>query len=64
MWSAGLGEAMSSTAGRVIQVILVLLALAESATSPVHGFCVAMTTPITMVTVVGASLAARGATRC
>ena len=28
MWSAGIGEAMSSTAGRVVQVILVLLALA------------------------------------
>ena len=28
MWSAGIGEAMSSTAGRVIQVILVLLGLA------------------------------------
>ena len=28
MWSAGIGEAMSSTAGRVIQVVLVLLALA------------------------------------
>ena len=27
MWSAGVGEAMSSTAGRVIQVILVLLGL-------------------------------------
>ena len=28
MWSAGVGEAMSSTAGRVIQVILVVLGLA------------------------------------
>ena len=28
MWSGGIGEAMSSTAGRVVQVLIVLLALA------------------------------------
>jgi hypothetical protein len=62
MWSGGVGEAMSSTPGRVVQVILVLLALA--------GLCilawrrwwwelVALATPIAIVSAVGAaSLAA------
>jgi 4-amino-4-deoxy-L-arabinose transferase-like glycosyltransferase len=62
MWSAGIGEAMESTVGRVVQVLLVLLGLA--------GLCVlarrrrwwelvAMATPIVLVTAVGAiSLAA------
>jgi hypothetical protein len=62
MWSSGVGEAMSSTAGRVVQVLLVLLGLA--------GFLllglrrrwwelVALATPIVLVTAVGAvSLAA------
>jgi 4-amino-4-deoxy-L-arabinose transferase-like glycosyltransferase len=62
MWSAGIGEAMSSTAGRVVQVMLVLLALAGLAVLAVRRRwweAVAMATPIAVVTVVGAaSLAA------
>ncbi len=62
MWSSGVGEAMGSTPGRVVQVLLVALGLA--------GFVllgarrrwwelVALATPIALVTVVGAvSLAA------
>lgn len=62
MWSSGVGEAMSSTAGRVVQVLLVALGLA--------GFLllglrrrwwelVVLATPIVLVTAVGAvSLAA------
>ena len=62
MWSSGVGEAMSSTPGRVAQILLVLLGLA--------GFVllalwrrwwefVALATPIALVTLVGAvSLAA------
>jgi 4-amino-4-deoxy-L-arabinose transferase-like glycosyltransferase len=62
MWSSGVGEAMSNTAGRVVQVLLVLLGLA--------GFVllgrrrrwwelVVLATPIVLVTAIGAlSLAA------
>lgn len=62
MWSGGVGEAMSSTAGRVVQVLIVLLALA--------GFVLlglrrrwwdlaVLATPIVLVTAIGAaSLAA------
>jgi len=62
MWSSGVGEAMSSTPGRVIQILLVLLGIA--------GFVllalwrrwwelVVLATPIALVTLVGAiSLAA------
>jgi Dolichyl-phosphate-mannose-protein mannosyltransferase len=62
MWGSGIGEAMSSSAGRVAQIALVLLGIA--------GLCrlalrrrwweaVSMATPITVVTAVGAvSLAA------
>lgn len=62
MWSSGVGEAMSTTAGRVVQILLVFLGLA--------GFVllalwrrwwelVALATPIVLVTLVGAvSLAA------
>jgi 4-amino-4-deoxy-L-arabinose transferase-like glycosyltransferase len=62
MWSSGVGEAMGSTPGRVIQILLVLLGLA--------GFVllalwrrwwefVVLATPIALVTLVGAvSLAA------
>jgi 4-amino-4-deoxy-L-arabinose transferase-like glycosyltransferase len=62
MWSGGVGEAMSSTAGRVVQVLLVLLGLG--------GFfllgmrrrwweLVVLATPIALVTAIGAvSLAA------
>jgi hypothetical protein len=62
MWSSGVGEAMDTTAGRVLQILLVLLGIA--------GFVllalwrrwwelVALATPIVLVTLVGAiSLAA------
>jgi hypothetical protein len=62
MWSSGVGEAMDTTAGRVVQILLVLLGIA--------GFVllalwrrwwefVALATPIALVTLVGAvSLAA------
>ena len=62
MWSSGVGEAMSSTAGRVVQTLLVLLGLA--------GFVLlglrrrwwevaVLATPIVLVTAIGAaSLAA------
>ena len=62
MWSAGIGEAMSSTAGQVVQVLIVLLALAGLVVLAVRRRwweLVAMATPIAIVTVVGAaSLAA------
>jgi MYXO-CTERM domain-containing protein len=62
MWSGGIGEAMESSAGRVIQVLLVLLGLAGLAVLAMHRRrweLVAMTTPIVLVTAVGAaSLAA------
>jgi 4-amino-4-deoxy-L-arabinose transferase-like glycosyltransferase len=62
MWSAGVGEAMSSTAGRAIQTLFAILAIAGMA---VLGWrnrwweLLAMATPIVLVTAVGAaSLAA------
>ncbi|HEY7950079.1 MAG TPA: glycosyltransferase family 39 protein [Solirubrobacterales bacterium] len=62
MWSAGIGEAMSSTAGRVAQTLVVTLALAGLG---VLGWrrrwweLAAMATPLVLVTAVGAaSLAA------
>jgi 4-amino-4-deoxy-L-arabinose transferase-like glycosyltransferase len=62
MWSAGLGEAMSSTAGRAIQVLIVVLALAGLGVLSRRRRwwdLIAMATPIAIVTVVGAaSLAA------
>lgn len=62
MWSAGLGEAMSSTAGRVVQVLIVLLGLAGLgvlAARRRYWELVAMATPLLLVTAVGAaSLAA------
>lgn len=62
MWSAGIGEAMESGAGRIIQVLLVLLALGGLALLGLRRRwweLVAMATPIVLVTVVGAaSLAA------
>ena len=62
MWSAGIGEAMSSTAGRVVQVLLVLLALAGLgllAWRRRWWELFALATPIAIVSLVGAaSLAA------
>ena len=62
MWSAGIGEAMSSTAGRVVQVSIVLLGLAGLGVLAARRRwweLVAMAAPIALVTAVGAaSLAA------
>ncbi len=62
MWSSGIGEAMSSTVGRVVQVSIVLLGLAGLGVLAARRRwweLVAMATPIVLVTVVGAaSLAA------
>jgi uncharacterized membrane protein YuzA (DUF378 family) len=62
MWSGGIGEAMSSTAGRIVQVLVVLLGLAGLGVLAARRRwweMVAMATPIALVTVVGAaSLAA------
>lgn len=62
MWSAGIGEAMESTLGRVVQVLLVLLGLAGLGLLALRDRwwqLVAMAAPIVIVTAVGAaSLAA------
>jgi 4-amino-4-deoxy-L-arabinose transferase-like glycosyltransferase len=62
MWSAGIGEAMESTAGRIAQTLIVALALAGLAVLAWRRWwweLVAMATPIALVTAVGAiSLAA------
>jgi 4-amino-4-deoxy-L-arabinose transferase-like glycosyltransferase len=62
MWSSGVGEAMSSTAGRVAQILLVVLGLAGLILLALRRRwweLVALATPIVLVTVVGAaSLAA------
>ena len=62
MWSSGVGEAMSSTPGRVVQVLLVLLGLAGFVLLALRRRwweLVALATPIALVTLVGAiSLAA------
>jgi 4-amino-4-deoxy-L-arabinose transferase-like glycosyltransferase len=62
MWSAGIGEAMESSLGRVVQVLLVLLGLAGLVLLGARRRwwdLVAMATPIALVTAVGAiSLAA------
>lgn len=62
MWSAGIGEAMESTAGRVLQVLLVLIGLAGLVLLGERRRwwdLIAMATPIALVTAVGAaSLAA------
>ena len=58
MWSGGVGEAMSGTAGRVIQVLIVALGLAGLALLAVRRRwweLVAMATPIVLVTLVGAA---------
>jgi 4-amino-4-deoxy-L-arabinose transferase-like glycosyltransferase len=62
MWSSGVGEAMSSTPGRVVQVLLVLLGLAGFVLLGLRRRwweLVALATPILTVTAIGAlSLAA------
>jgi hypothetical protein len=62
MWSAGIGEAMESTAGRLLQGSIVLLGLAGLGVLGARRRCwelIAMATPIALVTAVGAaSLAA------
>jgi 4-amino-4-deoxy-L-arabinose transferase-like glycosyltransferase len=62
MWSGGIGEAMSSTLGRIVQVLIVLLGLAGLVVLGIGRRwweAVAMATPIALVTAVGAaSLAA------
>jgi 4-amino-4-deoxy-L-arabinose transferase-like glycosyltransferase len=62
MWSSGVGEAMSSTAGRAAQVLLVLLGLAGFALLGLRRRwweLVVLATPIALVTAIGAvSLAA------
>ena len=62
MWSAGIGEAMESTPGRVIQTLIVILAIAGLAVLAWRRWwweLVSMATPIALVTAVGAiSLAA------
>jgi len=62
MWSSGVGEAMSSTAGRAVQIALVLLGLAGFALLALRRRwweLAVLATPILLVTAVGAvSLAA------
>jgi membrane-associated PAP2 superfamily phosphatase len=62
MWSSGVGEAMDSTAGRVVQILLVALGLAGFVLLALRRRwweLVALATPIVLVTLVGAvSLAA------
>ncbi len=62
MWSAGIGEAMESGAGRVVQVLLVALGLAGLVVLGLRRRwweLIALATPIALVTAVGAaSLAA------
>jgi 4-amino-4-deoxy-L-arabinose transferase-like glycosyltransferase len=62
MWSSGVGEAMDSTPGRVIQILLVLLGIAGFALLALWRRwweLVVLATPIALVTLVGAaSLAA------
>jgi 4-amino-4-deoxy-L-arabinose transferase-like glycosyltransferase len=62
MWSAGIGEAMEGTAGRIIQTLIIALAVAGLAVLAWRRWwweLVAMATPLALVTAVGAiSLAA------
>ena len=58
MWSAGIGEAMESTAGRVLQTLIVALALAGLgvlAWGRRWWELAAMATPLVLVTAVGAA---------
>jgi 4-amino-4-deoxy-L-arabinose transferase-like glycosyltransferase len=62
MWSSGIGEAMESTLGRVVQTLIIVLALAGLGVLAWRRWwweLVAMATPLVLVTAVGAiSLAA------
>jgi hypothetical protein len=62
MWSSGVGEAMSSTLGRVVQILLIALAIGGFVllgTGRRWWELIALATPIVLVTAVGAiSLAA------
>ncbi len=62
MWSSGVGEAMSSSVGRAVQILLVALGLAGLALLALRRRwweLVALATPIALVTMIGAaSLAA------
>jgi hypothetical protein len=62
MWSAGIGEAMESTTGRIVQTLIVVLALAGLIVLAWRRWwweLASMATPIALVTAVGAvSLAA------
>lgn len=58
MWSSGVGEAMDTTAGRAVQILLVLLGLAGLALLALRRRWwefAALTTPIALVTLVGAA---------
>jgi 4-amino-4-deoxy-L-arabinose transferase-like glycosyltransferase len=58
MWSSGVGEAMDATAGRVVQLLLVFAGLAGLALLALRRRwweLVALTTPIVLVTLVGAA---------
>jgi hypothetical protein len=58
MWSAGIGEAMESSVGRVFHVLLVLLGLAGLVLLGERRRwwdLIAMATPIVLVTAVGAA---------
>ncbi len=58
MWSAGVGEAMSSTAGRLVQTLIVALALAGLGVLAWRRWwweLLAMATPLALVTAVGAA---------
>lgn len=57
MWSSGVGEAMSSTPGRVVQVLLVLLGLAGFVLLGLRRRwleLLALATPIALITAIGA----------
>jgi len=57
MWSGGVGEAMSGTVGRVVQVLLVLLGLAGFALLALRRRwweIVVLATPIVLITAIGA----------
>jgi len=58
MWSSGVGEAMSTTAGRVVQLLLVFAGLAGLALLALRRRWwefLAMATPLVLVTLVGAA---------